>query len=107
MSVGSDERTAVEGHWQLKLGLHAGQQQVQRVDVASAVGQDLHALLDRKRPTLHDPLLHRVFAFAVSIVEAIVGERTQQALARRHGAAVGDATKLGVEVEDVDWQWPA
>ena len=36
---GSDERTAVEGNWQLELGLHASQQQVQRVDVAGAVAQ--------------------------------------------------------------------
>ena len=43
---GSDELTAVESDRQLDLGQHAGQQQVQRVDVAGAVAQDLLALLE-------------------------------------------------------------
>ena len=104
---GSDERTAVQSDRQLDLGQHAGQQQVQCVNVACAVTQDLLTLLERERPALHDPLLHRVLALAVGVVKAVVGQRPQQALARWHGAAVGDAAEFGVEVEHVGRQWPA
>ena len=79
---------------------------MQRVNVAGDVAQDLLTLLDRERPAFHNPLLHRVLALAVGVIEAVIGQRAQQALTRRHGAAVGDAAKLGVEVEHVDRQRP-
>ena len=46
-------------------------------------------LFRRERPALHDALLHRVLVLAVGVVEAVVAQRAEQALAFWRRAAVG------------------
>jgi hypothetical protein len=82
---------------QLPHGLH----------IAGAVTQNVGALVGGERPTFHNAVPHGVFVFAADAVETKIGERAEQTFARRHRAAIHDATECGTEVEDIDRQRPA
>ena len=92
----SDDFATIERDVEIDVRQQPRQQPHHGIDVAVGIAQNVGTLFGRERPAFNDTVTHSVLVLATDAVEIEEGERAEQALAFRHGAAVHVAAEFRV-----------
>ena len=94
------------GPGEIQLRQHGGEQLGQRPDVGRTIIEQGPPLILGPRPAPHGQLTHRLFLGRVHRVQAMPGQRSQQAVAAVGIEPVGKTSELDVEIQDPLRQLP-